>query len=75
MTNKPQHTPDWSLTDKAAIILKSYGVDDPEAARAVVALVMGEAADIIDAEWRKNGGMNCTGVCATLRALIPEAKP
>ena len=38
----------WTLTDQVAIILASYGVDDPAAARAVVALVLGDMLTVIE---------------------------
>ena len=49
----------WTLTDQVAIILASYGVDDPAAARAVVALVLDEAekalSDAINTRCAKCG--------------------
>ena len=87
MTDDPQPTPadSWSLTDKAAIILKSYGVDDPEAARAVVALVLEDAAQCADyfadmdyasMHYPEGDGMAASRtayeIAFAIRALMPD---
>ena len=81
----PQPTPvdAWSLTDKAAIILKSYGVDDPAAARAVVALVLEEAVQVARKQqrpsyvkdFRDGYEVARADIISAIRALIPGGKP
>jgi len=42
-------------------------------ARARAAAVLEEAATKLDVEWRKLNGLNCTHVCAIIRALATDA--
>jgi hypothetical protein len=45
-------------------------LEDAEAAQA---LVVERAAEAVDAEWRRKVGLNCTEVCAIIRALAPAS--
>lgn len=40
-------------------------------AQAAQALVVERAEEAVDAEWRRKVGLNCTEVCAIIRALAP----